>query len=125
MHAPLYRKPRHTVNGRNDSPPLPKPLLTNSAKSFVGHVSVALAGERSENYPRLVARLNDRWRVIAGRDGIQWILQVHRGQGWGNQYYYRSREGLISGCREYAGDIGGDALVMLLRLPRFFPEAAP
>jgi hypothetical protein len=125
MHAPLYRKPRHTVNGRNDSPPLPKPQLTISPKSFVGPVSRALLAEQSDRYARVIARLNPQWRVIACSDGIQWILQSRKGQRWRNRYFYRSHEGLMTGCRCYAGDIGGDALVILLRLPRYFPEAAP
>jgi hypothetical protein len=86
---------------------------------------VALRCEESEHYARVIARLNSHWRVIACADGIQWILQTRRGQGWRNRYFYRSREGLVIGCCRYVGDIGGDALVILLRLPRFFPEAAP
>jgi hypothetical protein len=31
--------------------------------------------ESSEDYPDIVAILNARWRVIACRDNIQWILQ--------------------------------------------------
>lgn len=85
---------------------------------------MALRGEKSDHYARVIARLNGHWRVIACADGIQWILQTHRGQGWRNRYYYRSREGLVDGCHRNAGEIGGDALVILLRLPRFFPEAA-
>jgi hypothetical protein len=86
---------------------------------------VALRCEESDHYARFVARLNPQWRVVVCADGLQWILQTRRGQDWRNRYYYRSREGLVFGVREYAGDIGGDAPVVLLRLPRFFPEAAP
>jgi hypothetical protein len=126
MHAPLYRKPRQPVNnGTKDSPPLPKPLLTNSAKSFVRPVSRALLAEESDKYARLVVRLNPQWRVIACSDDIQWILQARKGQRWRNRYFYRSQSGLVEGCHRYAGDIGGDALVVLLRLPRVFPEARP
>jgi len=83
-------------------------------------VSAAARGEESETYPRVVALLNAHWRVIASGDGIQWILQTRKGQCWRNRYFYRSREGLVCGCRAYAGEIGGDALVILLRLPKFF-----
>jgi hypothetical protein len=121
MPAHVYREVRHTVNG----PPLPKPQPTISAQSSLRRVSVALRCEESDHYARVIALLNPQWRVIACADGIQWILQIRRGQGWRNRYFFRSRVGLISGCREYAGDIGGDALVILLQLPRFFPEAAP
>jgi hypothetical protein len=85
--------------------------------------------EESETYPRIVARLNANWRVIASSNGIQWILQSRYGHThglprWAPRYYYRSRDGLVHGCRWYAGEIG-DALVILLRLPNFFAEAQP
>ena len=31
--------------------------------------------ETADDYFRVIARLNPRWRVIECRDGIQWILQ--------------------------------------------------
>jgi hypothetical protein len=125
MHAPLYRKPRHTVNGTKDSPPLSKPRPTISAKSSAGHVSRALLAEKSDTYARIVVRLNPQWRVVACADGLQWILQSRRGREWSNRYFYRSREGLVIGCHRYAADVGGDALVILLRLPNFFAEVQP
>jgi hypothetical protein len=129
MHAPLYRKPRHTVNGRNDSPPLPKPQLTISAKSSAPRVSGALLAEESDTYARVVARLSPHWRVIVCRDGLQWVLQARRGQRnglprWSSRFFYRSREGLVIGCHRYAADVGGDPLVILLRLPEVFPAKA-
>jgi len=30
--------------------------------------------ESYDGYPRVVAKLNDRWRVIECRDRVQWIL---------------------------------------------------
>jgi hypothetical protein len=30
--------------------------------------------ESYDDYPRVVAKLNDRWRVIECRDRVQWIL---------------------------------------------------
>jgi hypothetical protein len=89
------------------SPPTKRQLI-DLAKSSVAHVSVALAAEESETYPRIIARLNDHWRVVACRNGIQWILQVRHGQGWRNRYFYRTRAGLFSGSHEYAGEIRGD-----------------
>ena len=86
---------------------------------------MAAGPEESDAYPRIVARLNPQWRVIACRDGIQWILQARRGHRdglprWDNRYFFRSREGLVFGCHEYCGQIHGDALVILLRLPERF-----
>jgi hypothetical protein len=97
------------------------------AKSAAPHVSVALGAEESDTYPRLVARLNPKWRVICCRDAIQWILQSRCGQRdglprWRSRYFFRTRQGLVSGSREYAGEISGHALVVLLRLPDRFPE---
>jgi hypothetical protein len=93
-------------------------------KSSVTHVSGRIRGEESESCP-VIARLNDRWRVVACKNNIQWILQVRRGNRWHGKYFFRTREGLVLLAREYAGEISGDALVILLRLPERFPEARP
>lgn len=94
--------------------------------SHASHLKNPTWGEASDSYPT-VAVLNDRWRVIRCRTSIQWILQKRRGgsSSWRNRYFCRTREGLIQCAREYAGEIGGDALVILLRLPERFPEGAP
>jgi hypothetical protein len=63
--------------------------------------------------------------VVACKNNIQWILQVRRGNRWHGKYFFRTREGLVLLAREYAGEISGDALVILLRLPERFPEARP
>ena len=56
---------------------------------------------------------------------MQWILQRRQGKQWRGYWFCRTREALIRGAREHAGPIGGDALVILLRLPEHYPEAAP
>ena len=72
----------------------------------------------------VIAALNDRWRVVECADGIQWILQYRGGPNtWRDRYFCRSREGLIQCVREHAGEIGGDALVILLRLPMWIGGA--
>jgi hypothetical protein len=111
--------------GKQDtSSPQKSPRQPSGAKSSVTHVSGRLRGEESDTYPTIVCRLNDRWRVIACRSQIQWILQRRGGDRWNDQYYFRTREGLMLFVREYAGEIHGDALVTLLRLPERFPEGA-
>jgi hypothetical protein len=90
---------------------------------------VALGPEESHSYARVIVRLNANWRVISCRDGIQWILQrrcglKHGRPRWANRYFFRTRAGLVRGAIEYVGEIGADALVILLRLPPFFPEGA-
>lgn len=107
-------------------PPDAKPF----AKSAGARVPAALCHEQSDSYPRIVARLNAQWRVVSCRDGVQWILQIRCGQRdglprWKNRYFFRTREGLARGSYEYARDVGGDALIILLRLPECFPEGAP
>lgn len=94
--------------------------------SSAAHVPAPRLGEESDNYP-VIASLNDRWRVIACRQSIQWILQRRRGgvDHWRGYWFCRTREALIRGAREHAGQIAGDALVVLLRLPESFPESAP
>ena len=94
-----------------------KPVLSSVAK-----VSGRLAGEESETYPA-VCVLNARWRVIACRQAIQWILQRRGGvDHWRGVWFCRTREALIRGARQRVGQISGDALVILLRLPERFPR---
>jgi hypothetical protein len=56
--------------------------------------------ESADNYRRVVARLNGKWRVIACRDGIQWILQRRHGPErpagarWEGRSYCRTSEAL-------------------------------
>ena len=95
-------------------------------KSAVTHVYVAAGAEESDAYPLVVVRLNVRWRVISCRDDIQWILQTRSGRTadglprWKNRSFCRSRAGLVRCCHEYAGEISGDALVIMSRLPTMF-----
>ena len=57
--------------------------------------------ERDDGYKGVVAQLAPRWRVIACRDGIQWILQrkeASHGGPWRGVSYYTSRDGLLRAC---------------------------
>jgi hypothetical protein len=47
----------------------------DSGFSSVGRVFRGIRGEETDDYPPVIARLNERWRVIACRGSIQWILQ--------------------------------------------------
>jgi hypothetical protein len=89
----------------------------------VATVCRALPGEKSAGYPAVVV-LNARWRIIACAHSIQWILQRRRGgtDSWRGRWFCRTREALIRGAREHAGEIGGAELALLLRLPERFPE---
>lgn len=86
------------------------------AVSPINHVSGRLPAEENDGYP-VIVQINDRWRVVTCRAGIQWILQCRRGDRWAGYWFCRTREALIRGAREHAGEIDGPALVILLRLP--------
>lgn len=77
--------------------------------------------ETADNYPCVVARLNDDWRVITCRNGIQWVLQRRgdRGSGpaqWKGVSYCQTREALKRVSRE-AGPIEPAAWEALALLP--------
>jgi hypothetical protein len=73
-------------------------------------------------------QLNARWRVIACRDGIQWILQYRNrtetvaGGDWRGRSYCRTREALIRCCRAYSGEIDPAAVAALQTLPERIDE---
>ena len=101
---------------RSNSPP--------GRKSSVTPVSGRLRAEENSDDRPVIAVLNDRWRVVECPGGIQWILQYRSGPTlWEGRYFCRSREGLLQCVREHAGEIGGDALVFLLRLPTWIGGA--
>jgi hypothetical protein len=101
----------------SDSPPISK-----SGKSSVRPVSGRMPPEEFDTYPAVVV-LNGSWRIIACKHGIQWILQKRRGKHWRSRYYCRTRAGLVECAHEYAGEIRGDALVILLQLPELIGGA--
>lgn len=82
--------------------------------------------ESDDAYAGVVATLNEKWRVVVCRDGIQWILQQRRGERRGQprfdgRSYCRTREALIRVCREHAGEIDAAALAVLQALPERLP----
>jgi hypothetical protein len=86
--------------------------------------------ESADDYHRVVARLNDRWRVIECRHGLQWVLQ-HRGSpemprtdDWRGRSYCRTSEALRRCSREHAGAIDPAASAILTALPERIEEVA-
>ena len=82
----------------------------------------AVTSEESDNYPRIVARLNDDWRVIACRANIQWILQHRAGKRhgvarWESRSFCRTSEALNRLSRRHAGAIDPNAAAILASLP--------
>jgi len=79
--------------------------------------------ESGDNYGRVVARLNSRWRVIECRHLIQWILQyrasaeTYATSRWVGRTYCRTRKALLRCCREHAGLIDPTAAAALAALP--------
>lgn len=75
--------------------------------------------ESSDSYPYVIARLNDRWRVVVCNDAIQWILQRRHQSGplgWRGRSYCTTREGLLCFVGEHVGR-DAVALVKALSLP--------
>lgn len=79
--------------------------------------------ESSDDYSDVVVLLNDRWRVIECRHGIQWIFQ-HRNRSetvstgdWRGRSYCRTRQALRRCCDDHAGEIGPLARNILSALP--------
>ena len=114
----------HFVNSQNSTPI--QADTRPAGKSSVAHLSRPTFGEESDHYP-IVVQLNDRWRVVACKNSIQWILQRRRGgvDHWRGYWFCRTREALLRGAREHASPIGGAALAILLRLPERIGGAAP
>lgn len=79
--------------------------------------------ESDDNYFAVLVALNTRWRVIACRDGIQWILQQRdatrslHGAPWRGRSYFRTRDALICVCAVHAGPIRPEASAILRSLP--------
>jgi hypothetical protein len=79
--------------------------------------------ETADDYARIVAQINQDWRVIECRDRVQWILQrrgspkTSRGDDWRGRSYCRTSEALIRCTREYAGAIDPAASAILAALP--------
>ena len=78
--------------------------------------------ETADSYAAVVAQLNDQWRVIECRDGIQWILQRRDGQRagqprWMGVRYFRTREALITASRALCGCCDPAARGVLAALP--------
>jgi hypothetical protein len=75
--------------------------------------------ESCDEYARVVARLDDRTRVIECRDGVQWIIQRgHPSNGvlrWDGVSFCRTKEALLR-C-------AGVQNPVLDALPARFPEA--
>jgi hypothetical protein len=97
----------------------------NTAPATMPHVK----SEESEDYYAVVARLNDDWRIIICRAGIQWILQHRAGARhgtarWTGRSYCRTSEALNRLSRKYAGDLRPDAAAIMAAIRERIEEPA-
>ena len=83
----------------------------------------AVLGESANDYCRVVAVLNVRWRVIECRDRIQWILQFREklkagtADPWRGRSYCRTREAVLRLSAQHAGRMDPVAAAALAALP--------
>lgn len=81
--------------------------------------------ETSDDYGRIIARLNNNWRVIACKDARQWILQRKDAQRsgrarWKATGYFLTKNALIRASRTFCGPVDPSAVATLSVLPEFF-----
>ena len=98
------------------------------------------AAESSEACTGVVARLNDKLRVIHGRDQLQWLLQVRKSPTrWESIAFCATREGLWLRIREQlqprdaktflpmeeiAKFCGPEAWAVIEAFPDYYPKQA-
>ena|SRR4029077_9051145 len=78
----------------------------------VAVVPVRRLREQSDNYPRIITRIDAKHRIIECRDRLQWVLQRLIGKRWRGVSSHRDRAALIK--RSAAT---GTALAILRALP--------
>jgi hypothetical protein len=81
--------------------------------------------ESADDYHGIVARLDDRHRVIVCKDHLQWVLQRRDGERhgrarWASVGYFLTRNALIRSSRALCGRIDPAALAAL---PEHFGRA--
>jgi hypothetical protein len=84
--------------------------------------------ETSDTYHGVITHLCARHRVIACKDGLQWILQQRKKGGaerpWRGVGYFRTREALVRVSATLCGRIGPSALAILAALPDVIGRSA-
>jgi len=97
--------------------------VRNSPLSPYGRTSQPYTrSEESDDYHAVVARLNDRWRVVVCAAGIQWVLQRRAGirhgtARWDGLVFCRTSHALNRLSRARAGVIDPTAAATLASLP--------
>ncbi len=81
------------------TPPTPSQNSGGSSPQRLSH------RERDDNYAKVIAQLGPRWRIIACKDGLQWILQKRsvpspNAGTWSGKSYSTTRDALITACSD-------------------------
>jgi hypothetical protein len=108
-------------------PALSAPDRGAGMKTDAKHGSPPSTSEEADNYHAVVAKLNDKWRVIVCAAGIQWILQRCGGERhgkprWESRSFCRTSEALNRLSRGRADSIDPTAAAILASLPERIAE---
>jgi hypothetical protein len=105
-----------------DQPTLQRGVREPSPIVGGGALSTNLASPPAHPSNRLIAQLNENWRVV--EDPLQWILQRKKGNprknnsGWADRSFCRTRAGLLR-CIPSCGEVDVSALTKLQSLPDY------
>lgn len=133
-------------NTRRSGPAHPSDILEPPDVGSAGREAIIGAGERpywegkppshagkasqeaADDYQDEIVRLNDRWRVIVCKDGIQWILQRRDAGGshaarWRGRSYATTRKALMRLCGSLCEAPDEIAMVAIALLPERLPRA--
>ena len=85
--------------------------------------------ETADDYPHIIARISDKWRVIVCAGGIQWILQKRDAgnapsNGWRGVGYCLTREALLRLCGGLESPVDPSELLILAALPQHIKTEA-
>ena len=113
MNVPAFRDSAQAVTAA------PYPAANEDHRAQASH------HETADDYRAVLAHLSDRWRVVACKDRIQWILQGRDGKRagrprWTGVRYFRTREALMQSVRGLCGAVDPAALATLAFLPNTF-----
>ena len=79
--------------------------------------------ESADNYGRVVAQLNTRWRVIECSHRLQWILKrtvstkTCATSRWQSRSFCGTKDGILRCSRQHAGPVEPAAAAVLAALP--------
>ncbi|MBW3097729.1 hypothetical protein [Pseudohoeflea coraliihabitans] len=121
---PFHRSPDHSPEEAAASPFNPG-FAQGCAKPSAKDPPSSSRREEADGYYKIVAVLNERWRVIECGGDLQWILQrrVGRRNGrarWRSDKYLRTKKALIRFVHVQAGEIDPVAQEVLENLPDWF-----